>query len=436
MKNKNVVTLETLEYASFNQLEKKFGTPLYIFNVDKLRENYRNLENTFETQYQNLIIGYSYKTNYLPHICKELSLLGAYAEVVSRLEYDLAIEIGEDPRRIIFNGPLKSKEDVQLALENESIINLDSFYEIDYVNEYALNNPKKLIKIGLRVNFDISLEGFSPLQNGYEVSRFGFCVENGDVIKAIAKINVLNNIKIVGFHGHFSTKDRSVETYRKITINLCKLAKEYISESVEYIDVGGGMYGELPSSFGFNAPTFQEYAEVIGTIMNKEFCDNSCKPYLIIEPGMSMVANVFSFMAKVMDTKEVRGKQFVLLDGSVHNIKPTMHQRNLPMKIVRQHADGGNKRPFEIVGYTCMEKDYLAHDVHDELPLRGDYVIFHNVGAYTIVFNPPFIKGRPSIIALEEGKVYITRRAETFRQFFNEEIYCFPKGGNNEYLNL
>ncbi len=90
-----------------NELKMEFGSSFYLLNVSKLRENYKKIENAFKSRYENFIIGYSYKTNYLPYLCKELSKLGAYAEVVSRLEYDLAIKIGEDPKRIIFNGPLK-----------------------------------------------------------------------------------------------------------------------------------------------------------------------------------------------------------------------------------------------------------------------------------------------------------------------------------------
>ena len=103
--------------------------------------------------------------------------------------------------------------------------------------------------------------------------------------------------------------------------------------------------------------------------------------------------------AKVIETKSIRDQNFVLVDGSVHNIKPTMHKKNLPMKIVKQN-DRKLYGTYNIVGYTCMEKDYLAHEVHGEIPDKGDYVIFENVGAYTIVFNPPFIKERPSIVAM------------------------------------
>ncbi|WP_316569190.1 diaminopimelate decarboxylase [Neobacillus sp. YIM B06451] len=416
----------SFEYKKVWELERDFGSSFFLLDVNKLRKNYQKIEDAFKSRYENFIIGYSYKTNYLPYLCRELSKLGAYAEVVSRLEYDLAIKIGEDPKRIIFNGPIKSRDDIQYALNNESIINIDSFYEADFVKEYAREHPVKQIKIGIRLNFDISENGISPHQEGYEIGRFGICVENGDFHDVIKQLKEQKNIKIVGLHGHFSTRERKVETYGKITERLCQIAKESIIDSLEYIDIGGGMYGELPKSFNTVVPTFNEYAHSVCEVMNKEFSGHENKPTLILEPGLAMVANVFIFITKVIDTKTIRDKHFVLVDGSVHNIKPTMHKKNLPMNYIRQNEEPGKaKEIFNIVGYTCMEKDYLAHEIVDVLPQKNDYILFENVGAYTIVFNPPFIKERPSIIAMDQDELIEVRRKETFRQFFNEEIYCF-----------
>lgn len=412
------------DYQQLNDLEEKFGSSYYLLDVNKLRENYKKIENAFKSRYENFIIGYSYKTNYLPYLCKELSKLGAYAEVVSRLEYDLAIKIGEEPKKIIFNGPLKSKEDIHYALTNKSIINLDSIYELEFVKEYALNNQNNLIKIGLRLNFDISDQGESALQEGYEVSRFGICVENGNLDYVFNELRDVKNIRVAGLHGHFSTRNRAVESYKRITEKLCQIAKENILESLEYLDIGGGIYGELPKSFNKQSPTFDDYAEAVCNILNKEFKHYEKKPALILEPGISMVANAFSFIAKVIETKRIGMQHFVLVDGSVHNIKPTMHKNNLPMKIVKQR-ETSQRATFNIVGYTCMEKDYLAHEVDEELPSKNDYVIFENVGAYTIVFNPPFIKERPSILAEDSGEVFVVRKKETIKEFFNEDLYVF-----------
>lgn len=413
-----------LNYHEAEELDNKVGSSFFLFEISKLHENFKKINDAFKSRYEHLIIGYSYKTNYLPFLCKEMSHLGAYAEVVSRLEYDLAIKIGVDPRKIIFNGPLKNYEDIKTALDNESILNIDSHYEIEHIQNYCFINKDKRVKIGIRVNFDLSEDGKSPLQEGYEVSRFGICVENGGFQSAIMQLRSIENLKIVGLHGHFSTTGRKAKTYRKITEELCELAERYIEE-LEYIDIGGGFYGELPSTFKMNAPSFDNYAEEICEVMNSKFNNRSFKPFLIIEPGISMVANTFQFITKVIETKNVRDHHFVLVDGSVHNIKPTMHKKNLPMKMIHKESKSRNQGSYNIVGYTCMEKDYLAHEVKDAIPEKGDFIVFENVGAYTIVFNPPFIKERPAIVAKDNNEYFIVRKKERLKDFFNEDLYVF-----------
>lgn len=414
-----------LDFKRIEELEKKYGTCFFLLDVQKLRENYKKIEFAFKSRYQNFIIGYSYKTNYLPYLCKELSNLGAYAEVVSRLEYDLAIKIGINPKYIIFNGPIKNKDDIKLAIENESILNIDSLYEVELIKEYCAANENIQVKVGLRANFTLSEEDQSSLQDGYKISRFGICVENGNFEYGVYQLKGLKNVKIVGIHAHFSTSTRSVQIYQTITKNLCELVKQYIPDTVEYIDIGGGIYGELPQSFGIKAPSFEDYAEAICTIVKDEFSHFAKLPFLVLEPGISMVANTFLFITKVVDVKKVNNTNFVLVDGSVHNIKPTMHKRNLPMQHVKTKDGFTENGIYQIVGYTCMEKDYLAHDIAGEVPSRNDYFIFENVGAYTVVFNPPFIKERPAIIANDGGKTFFVRKKETIKEFFNEDLYCF-----------
>lgn len=414
-----------LTYERLAKLEEEYGSSYYIFNIEKLRDNYRKINDAFKSRYNNFIIGYSYKTNYVPYLCKEMSRLGAFAEVVSRLEYDLAIKIGVEPNKIIFNGPLKTKEDIFYALNHDSLINLDSFYEVEFVKEYCRYHPHRQVKIGLRLNFDLSEDGHSPLVEGYEVSRFGICVENGDLHNVLHDLRSIENVSVVGLHGHFSTSRRKVSSYSKIAKILCTIAKTY-SLDIEYIDIGGGIFGEVPKSLIDHAPTFDEYAEAVCAIMNQEFPSEGRQPYLILEPGIAMVANTFHFVSKVMGIKTILDTPFVLVDGSVHNIKPTMHKKNLPMKIIRKKGEGFNEnKPFHVVGYTCLEKDYLARDLHEEMPDANDYMIFENVGAYTIVFNPQFIKERPAIVAQDKNEMFVVRKKETTEQFFNEDLYRF-----------
>lgn len=410
-----------LNHRILEDLEGELGSSFYIFDINKLRENYKKMNTAFKSRYENFIIGYSYKTNYLPILCKELSRLGAYAEVVSRLEYELALKIGVAPSKIIYNGPLKTRDDIFTALRNESMINIDSMYEITYVKEFARLNPSKIVKIGVRVNFDT----VSSLQDDYEISRFGICTENGNFESALKQLKEDENIRVIGLHGHFSTKNRSVESYRYKTEKLCRLAKTYIKHDLEFIDIGGGIYGEIPKSFRMNTPTFDDYAESICEVMKNEFIEWIHKPLLILEPGVSMVANVFSFAAKVFEVKTIGDQTFIVVDGSIHNVKPTMHKNNPAFRKISCRERKQKIGAYHIVGYTCMEKDYIAKEITSELPQIGDYILFENVGAYTIVFNPPFIKERPGIVAVEDKKFTVARKREKFEQFFNEDIYTF-----------
>src|SRR5690606_4753207 len=92
-------------------------------------------------------------------------------------------------------------------------------------------------------------------------------------------------------------------------------------------------------------------------------------------------------------------------------------------------ADPASRREtkrYHIVGYTCMEKDYLIENHVGELPQPGDYLVFAQVGAYTTVFQPPFIRERPPIIAVERHQFTTARERETFAQFFDGHPQLFP----------
>ncbi|MBI2857833.1 MAG: diaminopimelate decarboxylase [Chloroflexi bacterium] len=410
------------EYEEIEYLRERYGTPFYIFCKDNLLENYNSIDTAFRSRYRKFIIGYSYKTNYLPYLCETIKERGGYAEVVSRLEYDLAWKIGQEPTKIIFNGPLKTYDDIQLALNNGSIINLDSSYEIEHVKKYAEEHPSKNIQIGLRVNLKLSKDGVSHIQGGLGVGRFGFDIEEG-LANAISRLKRSRNVQVVGLHGHTSTTDRSLWSYRTITQTLCELATKYLVDSIEYIDVGGGIYGRIPPEMGFGeTPTFDEYAQTICEVMEHTRWAQGREPYLILEPGVSMVANVLDFVAQVIDIKEIRGKRFVLVDGSMYNTKPMMHAYNQPVKVIKRNHTN-ETHICDVVGYTCMEKDHLLRDVTIPRITKGDFLIIKNVGAYTIVLLPPFIRESPPILVKDSDRYRIIKQRGSVESCFIDYVF-------------
>ena len=120
----------------------KLKTPYYLIDKEELNGNFEKMKNDFKSEWNNLIIGYSFKTNSLPWVINFFKEKGAYAEVVSKAEYKLAKYLGYNLNRIIYNGPIKSEETFIEALENSAIVNIDSFQEIEWIKKNIPNTSK------------------------------------------------------------------------------------------------------------------------------------------------------------------------------------------------------------------------------------------------------------------------------------------------------
>lgn len=213
------------------QICDNLSTPYYIIDKKELDNNFNKLEEALKLNWNNYVIGYSYKTNALPWIIKYFNEKNCYAEVVSDDEYELGNLIGVEKNKFIYNGPIKTKKTFLEAAANGCYINIDSQRELEWSTEL-----KGEYNVGLRVNFDI--EKYCPGQSqcGNEGGRFGFCYENGELKKAIDYM-IRNNIEISGMHFHVSSKTRSVDIYTSIA----KLAKKIIEEyklNLKFIDIG------------------------------------------------------------------------------------------------------------------------------------------------------------------------------------------------------
>lgn len=185
------------------------------------------------------------------------------------------------------------------------------------------------------------------------------------------------------------------------------------------------MNDDLKGQFDCYIPSYQEYAEAIAPQLSSRFPDDS-GPELIIEPGVALVADVLSFVGKVVGVKTVKSRQIALVVGSIHNVKPTLTDKKLSLKIYSSEQKFDNKKlngSVDLVGYTCMEHDCLYPDYSGSIGI-GDYAVFDNLGAYTVVFKPPFIRPNPPIISYDStlDNYTLVRRQETSQDVFSTYV--------------
>lgn len=398
--------------TNFQELIETFGSPLYVFNDKAFINNYNHLCEAFRKEYPNYNLGYSFKTNYTPHICKLVKSLGGYAEVVSDMELYVAKRIGYDNNMIIYNGPCKGEKMAEHIL-NGGISNIDNENEADRVIELAKLHPEKIIKIGLRINTDIGA-GF--------VSRFGIETDSLTMSRVVSLIKSQPNLKLVGLHMHVS-RARHIEAWQKRIDNILEAADKIIDGVPEYIDLGSGMFADmedyLKKQFTINVPTFEEYAKVVAGTMAKHYYNSEKKPLLITEPGTTVVSRYLSLVTSIKAVKTVRGRSIAVVDCDIHNAGETCQMLKLPYTLYKTGNGKNSGSPVDITGFTCLEQDVLFKDFPKPLCV-GDIIEFRNVGGYSVVYKPPFIQPCCSMIAInEDGTIEEIKRKETFDEIFN-----------------
>ena len=397
------MTLDRIE-----EIATGYGTPFYLMDGQKYLDNINEFKAAFRSDCR-LIIGYSCKTNYVPALCRIAMQAGCYAEVVSEMEYALAKRIGFE--KVIFNGPIKKEDTLIAALEEGAVVNLDSAYEVDAVLRYKERNPNRNVAVGLRLNIGLTDEhGDSKIQCGLRVGRFGFTPRMlEDVIPMLDSVG----IRIISLHGHTSSSDRAVANYEIIVNQMLETCRKFNLTDLRYFDVGGGFFGAAPDGIDVSGkPRYSDYADCIMRLCLSDKWFLEVNPAIVIEPGVSVKANVFSYISRIFQTKDIAGQKFLTTDGTVFDVKPTLHSNNLPHSFIT-HRQSLRTYQANLVGSTCMEKDVILKEI--DVPSSvgyGDFVRIDGVGAYTISLSPTFINYLSPILEINDGKVSVVRRRQ------------------------
>lgn len=414
---------------------ENLATPYFVIDEAILQQYYNMLTDSLSANWDNYLVGYSFKTNSLPWLVAFVKKQGAYAEVVSEDEYLLARHLGYNADEIIYNGPYKSRSSFREVLLAGGYVNLDSKQELAWLEELVSEYPRQQFSVGIRANFDLEKMCPGETTMGEESGRFGFCYETGQFADALHKLDALKNVDVAGLHLHSSSKSRSVGIFRAIAQTACKLQKEF-NLSLSYVDLGGGYCGGLEGR-----PEYPDYFPAVAEELSKCFSPKQTK--LIVEPGISLISKCTTFVTSVYDTRDIKGTRYVMTDGSRFNIDATMiktshlfHvcERDDTSDTSERGCDNAHTlhdksdeipdtqrvqaaRPIldnQIVsGFTCMECDRIFTYENAAELYPGDRIIYENVGGYTMSLNPLFIQYFPAVYIRRDEKLWMVRRKWT-----------------------
>lgn len=413
-----------LSRVFLERLASEHGPGFYLLDSARFVDNFRRLTQAFRYHYEDTTIAYSYKTNYVPRFCELVEEFGGYAEVVSSMEMKLAQKLGVPHTKIFFNGPYKEHEYVQSLLVSGGTVNVDSFEELNRIARSADVHIGEPFKLGLRCNFEV---------NDGVLSRFGFDVDSQEFLDAISLIDSHPRLNLSGLHCHFAS--RSLECWKSRTQGMIALIDRHFAHrlsDLSHVSLGGGMYGHMPDDlkvqFPVTIPEFEDYAAVAALPFSRYLEDvgSEHRPTLIIEPGTALVADAMKYVCQVNSIKQVRGRTVVSLSGSSYNINPNPNRKNVPIECFPNLAAGDriDMTGAYFGGYTCIEGDYLYKEFSGSLAV-GDFIVFDDVGSYSVVMKPPFILPNVAILEpLGDGINHkLIKRRETFDDIFS--TFCF-----------
>lgn len=395
---------------------KNLQTPCFILDKEELEKSVKGYQDALKSNFKRSIVGYSVKTNSVPACMKLAGEMGAYAEVVSHDEWELARLCGFDRQHIVYNGPMKSKETFLDAVEHGTIVNIETKRELEWLKELDIqvSDDAQKYKVGIRLNINISYVSPEDADGENDNSRFGFSDETNEFADAVALIAKMPNVELAGLHIHRTAHSRSIRFYKQSIEFACKTIEKY-GLKLDYLDVGGGYFGIFP-----NKPTYQEYSDAFCEVLTSHGLQDLC---VIVEPGNALVASCFAFLSEVIDVKHVEDELwFATTDGSRNDLDPFFKKSGYLSEVFYDHETPVVKEQI-VSGCTCLEYDRMFTLTDKPILSVGDRIYYRNVGAYTMCLSPMFIRYIPNIYLKNKGDYTLVREKWTAKEHAMKNIF-------------
>ncbi len=408
----NRINNNNVERTQLLELANKYGSPIYVYDTDKIASQYNRLTTAFSSV-KNLKLNYAVKALSNINILKFFKNIGAGLDTVSIQEVQLGLTTGIDPKKIIFtpNGvSLKEIEEVaklgvQINIDNLSILEL-----------FGQKHPE--IPVCVRINPHIMAGGNSKISVGHIDSKFGISIHQVPHIKRVVENTGMN---INGIHMHTGSDILDIDTFLRATEILFDVAKQF--ENIDFIDFGSGF--KVPYKEGDISTDIEQ----LGIQLSERFND-FCKEYgkeitLMFEPGKFLVSEAGVFLAKVNVVKQTTSTVFAHVDsGFNHLVRPMMY--NSYHHITNISNPEGRDRYYSVVGYICETDTFGSNRRIAEIS-EEDILCFHNAGAYCFSmasnYNSRYL---PAEVMIHEGKDYLIRKRQTLKDILhNQEIVNF-----------
>ena len=390
------------------KLAEEFGSPLYVYDAEKIQSQYKRLTNAF-AKVPRLRINYAAKALSNIAVLQLLKSIGSNLDTVSIQEVKLGIYAGFEPKQIIYTPNGVSFEEIEEAAALGVQINIDNLSVLEHFGTKHPNVP-----VCIRINPHVMAGGNSNISVGHIDSKFGISIHQ---MPHILRIVENTKMHINGIHMHTGSDILDIEVFLYAAEILFEAANNF--KTLDFLDFGSGF--KVP----YNKGDIETNIEELGKKLSKRFlafeASYGRELTLAFEPGKFLVSEAGYFLAKVNVVKQTTSTVFAGIDsGFNHLIRPMLYGSQHHIENISNPK--GKERFYTVVGYIC-ETDTFANNRRIAEIKEGDLLCFRNAGAYCFSmasnYNSRF---KPAEVLWKEGKGILIRERETFEDLLKNQI--------------
>lgn len=412
------------------ELAEKFGTPLYVFDEDYIRLMMRTYKNTINSEYGG--------NGQVLYASKAFSCLAVYAiagqenigcDAVSGGELFTALQAGFDAKNIYVHGNNKTYEELCEAVDAEvGGIIIDSYREADLLEEICQKKGKKQ-DVLIRINPGVEAHTHAFVQTARTDSKFGFSISDGTAAEYVGHVLSKKNIKLRGFHCHIGSQifeKKSFVLAAEKMLGFIAEIKDRFGFEADVLNVGGGFgvwYTDDDPKY-----TAEDYAAYLKALINA-VCDkceelNLRRPYLLIEPGRSIVGEAGVTLYTVGSVKDIPGiRKYVAIDGGMfENPRYALYQSKYTA-IKASDVNAPCTQKVSIAGKCCESGDLIGVDMPLPEVESGDIIAVLTTGAYHYSMASNYNRNLvPASVLVKDGKADIIIKRQTYPDLIRNDL--------------
>jgi len=399
---------EPLTNEQLISVANDYGTPVYVYHAEKISAQYNKLTEAFKAHPTKFF--YACKALSNINILRYIKSLGALLDCVSIYEVKLGLMAGFSPGEILFTPNCVDFGEILAGVEAGVRINIDNISILEqFGNRFGGSYP-----VCIRINPHIVAGGNYKISTGHIDSKFGISIHQLRHIERIVKTTKLH---VQGLHMHTGSEIKDIDVFLQGLDVMFSIAGHF--EGLDFIDLGSG----------FKVPYKEDEKETdvttLGTKVAQavaEFEKEHNRPIEIwFEPGKYLVSECGYFIVKANVIKQTTATVFVGVNsGFNHLIRPMFYEAY--HRITNISNPDGPQRIYTVVGNIC-ETDTFAWDRVLNEVREGDYLVFHNAGAYGFEMSSNFnSRLKPAEVMIKDNKPKLIRKADVFEDLLKNQV--------------